>query len=428
MLGIQGGPAAVPAVLAQLVDQVRSLTTPEAREVLAVSSPGQRAGWVTGLQQLADAVSAATLTATEAFDAHGDGEVLHGAASTQAWLRGACRVTGAEAAERVRLARASRGLLAGPVTQVRDGRLTYEHLRAVEKSIRHLPQAQQPAAVELLTDLAQVGSVTDVRTAGKHLQYVVDPDGSLSDSCGQFDRRYLTLAPLMDGMTALDGLLDAEAAALLTTALGPFLVPADAGDTRTAAQRRADGLVQIVATATDQALLPVTGGERPHLQVIIDPRTSAPADPCPSTLHPGLLPQAPGSAAFLHPVSVARIACDAQLTALLLDEHGVVTDLGRTRRLFSPQQRKLLAARDGGCRFPGCDRPPAHTDAHHVVSWLNGGPTNLANALLLCRHHHRTVHENGWTLQITDPDRGTNGPVTAHGPAGQHLTSHPRAP
>ncbi len=201
------------------------------------------------MQRLADAVAVASLGAVAAFDAGGDGQVLHGAASTQAWLRGACRVTGAEAAERVRIARASRGLLGDAVTKVGDGLLTYDHLRAVERGVRHIPETQRPAAVHVLTDLAEVGSVTDVRTAGKHLQYVVDPDGSLADSEQQFDRRYLTLAPLMDGMTAVDGLLDAESAALLTAALEPFLVPADADDTRTAAQRRADGLVQIVASA-----------------------------------------------------------------------------------------------------------------------------------------------------------------------------------
>ena len=398
-----------------------------------MSSPDERAGWVVGLQQLADAVSAATLTAVAAFDAAGDGQTLHGAASTQAWLRGACRITGTEAAERVRIARASRDLLAGPVAQVRDGRLTYEHLRAVEKSIRHLPQTQQPQAVALLTDLAKIAPVGDVRTAGKHLQYVVDPDGALAHTQQQFDRRYLTLAPLMDGMTALDGLLDAEAAAVLTAALEPFLVPADADDTRTAAQRRADGLVQIIQSTADQGLLPVVGGQRPHLQVIIDPRggtssVDGPDGAGTGVLPPGLLPQAPGGPAFLHPVSVARVACDAQLTALLLDEHGVVVDLGRTQRLFSAQQRRLLAARDGGCRWVGCDRPPAHTDAHHLISWLHGGETDLANALLLCRHHHRTVHENGWTLHIDDPDRGTHGPIHITGPNGQHLTSHPRAP
>jgi hypothetical protein len=187
--GTQDGPATVPAVLARLVDQVRSLATPEARDLLAASTPGERAGWVVGLQQLADAVAAASLTAVEVFDAHGDGQVLHGAASTQAWIRGACRVTGAEASERVRIARASRGLLADPVQRVRDGELTYEHLRAVERGTRHLPTEQQPQAVALLTDLAAAAPVPDVRTAGKHLAHVIDPDGSLTDACRHVDAK-----------------------------------------------------------------------------------------------------------------------------------------------------------------------------------------------------------------------------------------------
>lgn len=436
-------PEVLPEPLAAVLGQVRGWSGADARAGLALQDAETRAAWVMGLQQLADAVAVASLTAVAAFDATGDGQVLHAAASTQAWIRGACRVSGAEAAERVQIARLSRGLLGDAVTKVGAGTLTYDHLRAVERSVRHLPTGQQPAAVTVLTDLAEVGSVTDVRTAGKHLQYVIDPDGSLTDSCHQFDRRYLTLAPLMDGMTALNGLLDAESAALLTAALQPFLVPADTDDTRTAAQRRADGLVQIVATATEDATLPIVGGERPHLQVIIDPRASrGPAgERCGCTgeldhdlghetevVPPGRLPQAPGGPAFIHPHGVARIACDAQLTSLLLDEHGVVTDLGRTKRLFSPAQRRLLALRDRGCRWVGCDRPPAHTDAHHVVSWMDGGVTDVTNALLLCRHHHRAVHEGGWTLQLTDPSRGTHGPIEIIGPAGQRLPSHPRGP
>ena len=308
-------PEVLPEPLAAVLGQVRAWSGQDARAGLALQDAQTRAGWVTGLQQLADAVAVAGLMAVAAFDAGGDGQVLHGAASTQAWIRGACRVTGAEASERVRIARASAGLLGEAVAKVGAGSLTYDHLRAVEKSVRHIRHDQQPAAVTVLTDLAEIGSVTDVRTAGKHLQYVLDPDGSLADSCGQFDRRYLTLAPLLDGMTAVDGLLDAEAATLLTAALAPFLVPADADDTRTAAQRRADGLVQIIASAADHALLPIVGGERPHLQVIVDPGAS----PGSATLPPGRLAQAPGGPAFLHPVGVARIACDAQLTALLLD-------------------------------------------------------------------------------------------------------------
>ncbi|MFL6182159.1 MAG: HNH endonuclease signature motif containing protein, partial [Actinomycetes bacterium] len=116
------------------------------------------------------------------------------------------------------------------------------------------------------------------------------------------------------------------------------------------------------------------------------------------------------------------------ITPLLLDAQGTVVDLGRTRRLFSTQQRKLLAARDGGCRWPGCHRPPAHTDAHHVKPWHDGGVTDVSNAVLLCRHHHRLVHEGGWRITVDDQNRGTHGAVGVTGPHGRTFTSHPRGP
>ena len=127
-------------------------------------------------------------------------------------------------------------------------------------------------------------------------------------------------------------------------------------------------------------------------------------------------------------LGVARVACDAQLTALLLDDHGVVVDLGRTRRLFSAQQRRLLAVRDGGCRFPGCDRPPAHTDAHHVVSWLDGGATDVPTRCCSAGTTTEPSTKAAGPCRSADPERGTNGPVTVIGPTGQRLTSHPRAP
>jgi Domain of unknown function (DUF222)/HNH endonuclease len=80
-------------------------------------------------------------------------------------------------------------------------------------------------------------------------------------------------------------------------------------------------------------------------------------------------------------------------------------DLGRTTRVVTPSQRLALAVRDGGCVFPGCDRPLAWTEAHHLVHWLDGGPTDLANLALLCRAHHRAVHEGGWRL-VREPDGG----------------------
>jgi hypothetical protein len=426
-------PQALPEPLAQVLTQVRTWTGGDARSALIAEGAEVRAQWLAGLQQLSDAVAAATSTALEVFDSHGDGQVLHGASTTASWLRGAARVNGAEAAERVRIARASRTVLAEPIERLSRGEITYDHVRAIERGTRQLPPEQQLAGTRVLTDLARIAPVADVRTAAKHLQYVLDPDGSLLDAQHQFERRHLTLAPLMDGMTSLTGLLDPESSAMLTTALEPFLVPTDSDDNRSAAQRRADGLVQIVQSACDQALIPSSGGQRPHLNVLLDPRTALPdADGRGhsglAVLPPGRLIGASGAPKFLHPMSVARIACDAHLTAVILDRHGVVVDLGRTQRLFSAAQRRLLALRDGGCRFPGCDRPPCHTDAHHVVPWHSGGATDIVNAILLCRHHHRAVHEGEWRIVIDDGRRGTNAAVSFHHPNGRRFSSDPRGP
>jgi hypothetical protein len=68
-------------------------------------------------------------------------------------------------------------------------------------------------------------------------------------------------------------------------------------------------------------------------------------------------------------------------------------EVGRATRVVAAAQRAALAVRDGGCRFPGCDRPPAWCEAHHLRHWVHGGTTDLGNLVLLCRAHHRAVHE-----------------------------------
>lgn len=76
----------------------------------------------------------------------------------------------------------------------------------------------------------------------------------------------------------------------------------------------------------------------------------------------------------------------------------VPLNLGRSQRLASPQQRAVLAVRDGGCTFPGCDAPTSWCDVHHVIEWDDHGLTDLDNLALLCRHHHGVTHRNGWTM------------------------------
>jgi HNH endonuclease len=123
--------------------------------------------------------------------------------------------------------------------------------------------------------------------------------------------------------------------------------------------------------------------------------------------HPGGHRQAAGSD---HPAGpdglAARLqAAVALLPAALGGAPAQPLELGRAVRVVSAAQRTALAVRDGGCSFPGCDRPLAWCDAHHLRHWLHGGPTDLANLVLLCRAHHRAVHEGGWRLH-RHPDGG----------------------
>jgi Domain of unknown function (DUF222) len=80
-----------------------------------------------------------------------------------------------------------------------------------------------------------------------------------------------------------------------------------------------------------------------------------------------------------------------------------ILNVGREHRLFTARQRTALAVRDGGCRFPGCQKPPSWTEAHHVEHWVRDrGKTDIANGLLLCRYHHMLIHNNGWEVRRGD--------------------------
>jgi hypothetical protein len=93
-----------------------------------------------------------------------------------------------------------------------------------------------------------------------------------------------------------------------------------------------------------------------------------------------------------------RLACDASVVKVTRSRDGSVLDVGRRTRTIPPALRRALEARDRGCRFPGCGL--RFTDAHHVVHWADGGETKLGNTILLCRAHHRLVHEDGWRVEL----------------------------
>jgi len=161
----------------------------------------------------------------------------------------------------------------------------------------------------------------------------------------------------------------------------------------TGSQRRADALVRICEVALER--LPAGRRDHGQVSVVVDWAT--------------LAGDASGRAdgQYTGPVhldDVHRLLCDTTVSRIVTDPAGIPIDVGRARRNPPARLRRALVARDEGCRFPGCDRPPGWCDAHHIHHWTRGGPTDLPNLVLLCSHHHRLVHRPGWVLRL-DGDR-----------------------
>ena len=221
------------------------------------------------------------------------------------------------------------------------------------------------------------------------------------------DRRYLRVMPQPDGMTRIAGLLDPESAAVIVAAYdgataprrgGPRFVDPDAAaaaeailhDQRSTDQLAVDALVQLIrlGTAADPGTLPTT--HQPAVRVAVaeqDLRTRVGA---------GRIEGQP------QPISIdtiERTICETGIVPVAFDTDGHVINVGRTQRRFTHRQRIGLAVRDGGCRFPGCERPPSWCEAHHINEWhRHHGRTDIADGILLCRHHHLLIHNNNWRI------------------------------
>ena len=172
----------------------------------------------------------------------------------------------------------------------------------------------------------------------------------------------------------------------------------------TGPQRRALALTDLAARALTAGEVGIHGGVRPHLSVLIPENVLHPHRPH----HPPQPTQSPHQPAPTHPQNLAtattayghalppstalRLACDCALTPIRIDDEGLPLNVGRTQRLATTAQRKALAVRDKGCTHPGCRIGPQWCDAHHLISWLDGGLTNLDNLVLLCRRHHSDIH------------------------------------
>ena len=204
-------------------------------------------------------------------------------------------------------------------------------------------------------------------------------------------KRTLTMSQPREGMVHLFGTFSIEDAATINAALQPLCTPT-ADDHRSAGQRRADALIDICFLALRTGRLPEHGGEPPQVTVTV------PFDPLTEALGTATTDNGERMSA----ATARRLACDARILPIVLGGAGQVLDAGRSRRLATGALRQALVARDRGCAFPGCDRPPRWCDAHHLRPWSEGGPTRLDNLVLLCRHHHRTLHDptTGWSARL----------------------------
>jgi hypothetical protein len=324
------------------------------------------------------------------------GAQADGAVSTVSWLRQHCGMTVKAAAYRVHLAR-TLGELPATLDSARGGGASLSNVTMIAHLADDVGVAQVAPLESILVGAAETLEPGAMRTLTQATRLRLDPDGVLADANHAHQRRWFDCDQTYGGVYVLRGELDADKGALVKTALDALSKPAG-GDTRLASQRRADALVELAATQLRCGDHRDVHGQRPHLMVTVSADTlRSGADAEPAELR-GVGP--------IHPETARRLACDAVRTlvtvATATSTRALPLSVGRATRTIPAPLRTALHLRDQGCRFPGCDRPPAWTDGHHITHWAQGGATELDNLVSLCRPHHRAVHEQGWRIHIAD--------------------------
>ena len=333
------------------------------------------------------------------------GALADGGVSTVSWLRSHCGMTVKAAAYRVHLAR-TLGELPATLDSARAGRASFTNVTMIAHLAEDVGVAQVAPLEHILVGAAETLEPGAMRVLTQATRLRLDPDGVLADDNHAQERRWFECEETYDHVYVLRGELDAESGALVKTAIDALSHGLRSGELRSASQRRADALVELAAAQLRSGEHRDVHGQRPHLTLTVSAaalRSGADADAQPAELR-GMGP--------IHPETARRIACDAARTVVTLASPagGAVAagtaamplSVGRTTRTVPAHIRTALHLRDQGCRFPGCDAPPAWTDGHHIIHWADGGPTELENLVSLCRRHHRAVHEQGWRIHIAD--------------------------
>ena len=360
-----------------------------------------------------DAATARFLTLLRDFDARGGWNT--GCRSCAEWLSWRAGLDPGAARERVRVARAL-GALPRLAAALARGEVSYSKVRA-------LTRVATPETEARLLAVARAGTAAHVERIVRAWRRV-DARVEAEDATVRHRRRSLQVYPDDDGTFVVRGRLEPEVGALLVRALeaaGERLyararAAAAAGETDppTHGQRQADALALVAETALAHGLDP-GAGESERYQVVVHVDAAVLADPA-----------QPGQAALEDGVGVSaetsrRLACDATRVVMRHAGDGQALDVGRRTRAIPPVIMRALQARDHGCRFPGCT--VRHAQGHHLHHWANGGPTRLDNLVLLCRRHHRAVHEEGYAVE-----RAPDGTLRFSTPAGRPIPEVPAVP
>ena len=345
-----------------------------------------------GLIQLREAgidpLEAVFASGVRRFDKSGEYRA-DGALSLTAWLRWKCKLSGGAAMERVEIARQLEKLPA-TAAAFANGDVGFQHVAVLARTAEHVGAAAVRKDEASLLKAAQTMDPGQFTTVAKNFEHRVDAAGALAEANNAYQRRYFHISEPHDGLVRLDGVLDAEGGATLRTALQPFMKPVK-DDARSYGQRSADALVQLGREGG-------SGGKRdgagPRPQLIIraslDTLAGTKGAPAGELEGGGTVPAE----------TVQRYACDSAISRIT-GQGELEHELNHATRTLPASTRRALEARDRHCVFPGCARPTNWCDGHHLVWWTRGGETALPNLALLCRPHHRMVHEEGWILERT---------------------------
>ena len=358
-----------------------------------------------------EAATARLLDLIREFDARGGWNT--GFRSCAAWLAWRVGLDLGAARERVRVARAL-GTLPALAQALARGELSYAKVRA-------LTRVATPETEARLLAVGRAGTAAHVERIVRGWRRV-DRLAEARETTRQHRSRSLQVYQDEDGMVVIRGRVAPEVGALLQRALeaaGEVLyqrtrraAPATdpSAELPTRGQRQADALALVAETALHHELDPGAPGER--YQVVVHVDAAVLADP----EQPGQSVLAEGS--HVSAETSRRLACDASRVVMRHDLEGRVLEVGARTRTIPPALRRALQHRDQSCRFPGCGARVGQ--GHHVRHWAQGGPTTLSNLALLCRRHHRAVHEEGYRLECL-----ANGALRFQRPDGRPLPEVP---